>query len=144
GQPDRGTGAHGGAILVGLEADGADAVRGELLVAFLAIAGDGDRADDSARGVANLQTAAFGKNLFVACGDEIAHEDRLLLGAHLSRAWRSGPGRARHRPCRRPSRTGSSSSPLPSSTLSPCTRARPRSPRAAGNRARRRGRGWRR
>src|SRR5262249_39632674 len=38
---------------------------------------------DLARGIANLQTAALGKNLFVGRGDEIAHEDRLLLGAHL-------------------------------------------------------------
>src|SRR5260221_13901204 len=83
GQPDPATAADGGAILVGLEADRADAVGGELLVALLGIAGDPDRADDFARGVANLQTAALGKNLFVGRSDEIAHEDRLLLGAHL-------------------------------------------------------------
>src|SRR5690348_12660806 len=83
GQPDPATAADGGAILVGLEADRADAVGGELLVALLGIAGDADRADDFARGVANLQTAALGKNLFVGRSDEIAHEDRLLLGAYL-------------------------------------------------------------
>src|SRR5262249_51912651 len=83
GQPDAATAADSGAILVGLEADRMDAVGGELLVALLGIAGDADRADDFAGGVANLQTAALGKNLFVGRGDEIAHEDRLLLGAHL-------------------------------------------------------------
>src|SRR6516165_4435876 len=83
GQPDPATAAHGRAVLVGLEADRADAVGGELLVAVLGVAGDADRADDLPRGVANLQTAALGENLFVGRGDEIAHEDRLLLGAHL-------------------------------------------------------------
>src|SRR5262245_65143778 len=83
GQPDAATAAHGRAVLVGLEPDRADAVGGELLVALLGIAGHADRADDLARGIANLQTAALGKDLFVGRGDEIAHEDRLLLGAHL-------------------------------------------------------------
>src|SRR5262249_3289777 len=83
GQPDPVAAAHGGAILVGLEADRMDAVGGELLIALLGIAGDADRAEDFAGGFANLQTAALGKNLFVGRGDEIAHEDRLLLGAHL-------------------------------------------------------------
>src|SRR2546428_1357420 len=83
GQPDAAAAAHGRAVLVGLEADRADAVGGELLVAVLGVAGHSDRADDLARGIANLQTAALGKNLFVCRSDEIAHEDRLLLGAHL-------------------------------------------------------------
>src|SRR5262249_4980798 len=83
GQPDAAAAAHGRAVLVGLEADRADAVGGELLVALLSVAGDADCADDLARGIANLQTAALGKDLFVGRGDEIAHEDRLLLGAHL-------------------------------------------------------------
>src|SRR6516225_1019058 len=46
GQPDPATAAHGRAVLVGLEADRADAVGGELLVAVLGVAGDADRADD--------------------------------------------------------------------------------------------------
>src|SRR5262249_57023609 len=68
GQPDPATAADGGAILVGLEADRADAVGGELLVALFGIAGDAHRADDFARGVANLQAAALRKNLVVGCG----------------------------------------------------------------------------
>src|SRR5262249_33978510 len=83
GQPDAAAAAHGRAVLVGLEADRADAVGGELLVALLSVAGDADCADDLARGIANLQTAALGRDMFVGRGDEIAHEDRLRLGAAL-------------------------------------------------------------
>src|SRR5262245_63447443 len=79
GQPDPAAAAHGRAVLVGLEADRADAVGGELLVALLGVAGHSNRADDLARGIANLRSADIGKNLFVGRGDEIAHEDRLLL-----------------------------------------------------------------
>src|SRR5215831_7066176 len=51
--------------------------------AVLGVAGHADGADDLARAIANLQAAALGKKLLAARGDEIAHEDRLLLGAKL-------------------------------------------------------------
>src|SRR5262245_28792261 len=83
GQPDAGAAAELGAVLVGLESDRADAVGGELLVAVLGVAGHADRADDLTGGVADLQPAALGKDLVAGRAQEIAHEDRLLLGAHL-------------------------------------------------------------
>src|SRR5262249_11907216 len=84
GQPNAAPAAHGRrAVLVGFEPDGADAMGGELLVALLSIAGHADRADDLARPIANLQAAALRKNLLAARRDEIAHEDRLLLGAYF-------------------------------------------------------------
>src|ERR1700733_16251224 len=85
-QPD--APAHVAAILVGLEAGGMDAVGGELLVALPGIAGDADRADDFAIGIAAQQAAVFGKQLLVARRDQIAHADRPLLGAlmHQGRA----------------------------------------------------------
>src|SRR5262249_56770450 len=92
GQPDAGAAAELRAVLVGLEPDGADAVGGELLVALLRIAGDADRADDLARAIANLHPAALGKNLLAACRDEIAHEDRLLLGAYFHELGRAAHG----------------------------------------------------
>ena len=72
-----------GAVLVGLEPDRAHAVNGKLLVAVLGIAGHSDRADDLAIGVANLHAAAFGENLVAGRAQQVAHEDRLLLGPHL-------------------------------------------------------------
>src|SRR5262249_53963774 len=93
GQTDAAPAAHGRrAVLVGFEPDGADAMGGELLVALLRIAGDADRADDLARAIANLQPAALGKNLLAACRDEIAHEDRLLLGAYFHELGRAAHG----------------------------------------------------
>src|SRR3981081_2509943 len=82
-QPDPAAAAAVGAILVGLEADGADAMGGELLVAVLGVAGDPDRADHLALRIADLQSAALGEHLLAGRAQEIAHEDRLLLGAHL-------------------------------------------------------------
>src|SRR5262245_65570159 len=82
GQPDPVAAAHGRAVLVGLEADRADAVGGELLVAVLGVAGDADRADDLARGIANLQNDALGKDLFVGRRDELGRQGQLPLGSH--------------------------------------------------------------
>src|SRR5258708_39301202 len=83
GQPDPRVASQVLAVLVGLEAGRADAVRGQLLVAVLGVAGDADRADHLAVVVADLQPAAFGKDLVAGRAVEVAHEDRLLLGAHL-------------------------------------------------------------
>jgi hypothetical protein len=58
-------------------------VSGKLLVAVLGIAGHSDRADDLAVGVANLHAATFGENLVAGRTQQVAHEDRLLLGPHL-------------------------------------------------------------
>src|SRR3954469_22971107 len=71
------------AVVVGLEAGRMDAMGGEFLVAVLGVAGDPDRADHIAGLVADLQAAAFGKDLVATGADQIAHEDRLLLSAHL-------------------------------------------------------------
>src|SRR5580692_4191871 len=71
-----------------------DAVGGELLVALPGIAGDADRADDLAVGIADQQAAGFGKQLLVARRDQIAHEDRPLLGALMHQA-RAAPERER-------------------------------------------------
>src|ERR1700742_3901661 len=53
----------------------------KFLIAILGIAGNPDRADHFALRVADQHAAAFGENLFAACRDQIAHEDRPLLGA---------------------------------------------------------------
>src|SRR5689334_24265349 len=61
-----------------------DAVHGKLLVSVFGVfgvAGDADRANDFAAGIANEHAATFRKNLLAACGNEVAHEDRPLLGA---------------------------------------------------------------
>src|SRR6516162_6629040 len=83
GQPHPAAATVARKVLIGLEAGGANAVRGELLVALLRLAGDADGADHFAVGGADLQTAAFGKDLVTAGAQEIAHEDRLLLCALL-------------------------------------------------------------
>src|SRR4051812_19102890 len=83
GQTDPAPAAEILAVLVGLEPERAHAVNGELLVALLGIAGHSDRADDLAVGVANLHAAAFGENLVPGRAQQVAHEDRLLLGAHF-------------------------------------------------------------
>src|SRR5712692_1883603 len=83
GQPNTAAASDAGTVLVGLEADGANAVGGKLLVAILGVAGDADGADDFAVGSANLQPAAFRKDLVAARAQQIAHEDRLLLCAHF-------------------------------------------------------------
>src|SRR5882724_5743150 len=83
GQSDTRIAAELLAVVVGLEAGCMDAVGGELLVAILGIAGNPDRADHLAGLVADLQAAAFGKDLVAAGADQVAHENRLLLGADL-------------------------------------------------------------
>src|SRR5215469_1251114 len=73
---------HGLAVIIRLEPGRADAVGGELLVAVLGIAGDPDRADHLAVGIADQKPAAFGKDLVAARRDQVVHEDRLLLRTH--------------------------------------------------------------
>src|SRR5215510_1127643 len=83
GQPDTRIATEALAVVIGLEAGGMDAMGGEFLVAILGVAGDPDRADDIALLVANLQAPALGKDLIAAGADQVAHEDRFLLGAHF-------------------------------------------------------------
>src|ERR1700685_2845926 len=71
-----------------------DAVGGGFLVALPGIAGDADRADDFALGIADQQAARLGKQLLVARRDQIAHEDRPLFGALMHQA-RAAPKRER-------------------------------------------------
>ena len=106
--------AHAGAILVGLQSRGMDAVDRQLLVAILGIAGDADRADDFAVIVADQHAAAFGKNLLAARRNQIAHEDRPLLGALVHQLGAAPQATAPHRLCRRPFRNGSWRRRLPS------------------------------
>src|SRR5882757_2717408 len=83
GQTDTAAAPQIGAVFVRLETDRTHAVNGELLVAVLGIARHPDRPDDLAVGVADLHASAFGENLVAGRAEQVAHEDRLLLGAHL-------------------------------------------------------------
>ena len=58
-----------------------DAEDREFLVAVLGIARHSDRANDLAVIVADQPAAAFRENLLAARRNEVAHEDRALLGA---------------------------------------------------------------
>jgi hypothetical protein len=51
-------------------------VRGELLVAVLGVAGDADRADHLAVGVADQHAAALGEDLLAARPDQVATRGR--------------------------------------------------------------------
>src|SRR5919106_733428 len=62
-----------GAVLVGLEGSGADAVGGELFVALLGVSSDADGAEDFAIFIADQHAAAFGKDLIVGGADQISH-----------------------------------------------------------------------
>src|ERR1700735_710964 len=86
--------AHAAAVIVGLQPGGVNTVDRKLLVAIFGIAGNADRADDLAVVAADQHAAAFGKNLLVARGDEIAHEDRTLDRA-LAHELRAAPERQR-------------------------------------------------
>src|SRR5262249_56514885 len=93
-QPDPGVAAEPLAVVVGLQSGRRDAVHGELRITVLGVARHPDRADNLALRVADLQAAALGKDLVAARADEITHEDRLLLGAHLDEL-RGAPHRQR-------------------------------------------------
>jgi hypothetical protein len=71
--------AHAGAIRVGFQTGGADAVSRKLLIAIFGIACYSDRANHFAAVVADQHAATFRKNLLAARGHEVAHEDRPLL-----------------------------------------------------------------
>src|SRR5689334_13991956 len=58
--------SHRGAVVIGLEPRRMDAVRRELLVAVLRVAGDADRTDHFAVGVADQEATALGKDLLAA------------------------------------------------------------------------------
>src|SRR5580704_11809578 len=73
--------AHRSAIFVCLEAGGMDAEDAKLLVAVFGIPGHSDRAQDFAVVIADQPAAAFRENLLAARSDQVAHEDRALLGA---------------------------------------------------------------
>src|SRR5882757_9915867 len=83
GQADPAAAPQISTVFVRLETDRTHAVNSELLVALLGIARHPDRADDLAIGVADLHAPAFGENLIAGRAEQVAHEDRLLLGAHL-------------------------------------------------------------
>src|SRR6185437_1517451 len=78
--------AHAGAVLVGLEAGGADAERRQFLVLFFGVAGDTDGADRVAARRADQHAAAFREDLVVGGGEQILHEGGLLLVADAHEA----------------------------------------------------------
>src|SRR5207249_11237726 len=78
--------AEVGAVLVGLQAGGPNAERGQLLVALLHVAGDADRPEELAVVVADQHAAALGKDLSVGGAQQIVHEERPLLGAKADQA----------------------------------------------------------
>src|SRR5215469_8271058 len=86
--------AHTGAIRVGLQTRGVNAVNGKLFVAIFGVPGHADRSNHFALRVADQHAATFGKDLITACGNQVTHEDRPLLGA-LANELRAAPKRER-------------------------------------------------
>src|SRR6185503_19358909 len=80
------------AVLVGLQAGRAYAVRGKLLVALLRVAGDADGADQLSAIVADQHAAALGEDLPLRGAHQVAHEERALLGALAHDAGRAAEG----------------------------------------------------
>src|SRR4051812_46159592 len=88
-QPDPRIAAEVLAVVIRLQSRRANAMGGKLLVALFEVAGDADRADPLARLIPDLQAATLGENLVASRALEVAHEHRLLLGAHLHELGRS-------------------------------------------------------
>src|SRR6516225_8471875 len=104
--------AHTGAIRFGLQTRGVNAVNGKLFVAIFGVPGHADRSNHFALRVADQHAATFGKDLITACGNQVTHEDRPLLGALANELSSCAQARARHKLCHRSFRTESSKTHL--------------------------------